>query len=319
MNSMNINPIVEINTFANILFVCMSFEDVRWRAFLEQNQDNYKVVVLIYNKEFINFYKEYIEKYQESSKFKFIETSVSHPLETSDKYLELITKYENDNIDVDCSTFTHEHLLILFKVFSYLNYSHKLNIIYTRPNEYLVGKSNGWLSKGVKEIRNVLGYSGNFLPSKQLHLIILVGLENERIEKIIEEYEPAKITIGRCTQNSSTSNAISDNNKEYHSSINNFSNKIIANFEAKEEFEFSCDTPENTYEILNGVVHDNDQFNNIIIAANSKISTLGVAKLALMNENIQVCYAQPLEYNIESYTNGVKDFKYYEVEFKNLL
>lgn len=311
---MNIQPI-DKKIFAEVLFVCISFEDVRWKSFLELNLDKYHKVVLFHNKEFDGLYEEYFAMYEKNTKCELVETSVDFPLETSDRYLEIIDKYKNVDIDIDCSTFTHEHLLILFKVFSYLEYSKTLNIIYARPNMYLVGSNNGWLSKGVKQIRNILGYSGNFLPSKQLHLIILVGLESERIEKIIEEYEPNKITIGRCSKESSTSTEISSNNNSYHHDIDNFSNKIISSSEEKEEFEFSCDTPEKTYEIVNEIVNKNIQYNNIVIPANSKISTLGIAKLALLNENIQLCYAQPLEYNIHSYTRGIKDYKYYEINF----
>lgn len=312
---MNIVPIDSKNKkSADILFVCMSFENIRWKAYLEENKSNYTNIIIFYNKEFIDFYKDHISDYVNDSRCKLVETSIDNPISTADCYINIIDKYEQKLIDIDCSTFTHEHLLILFKVFEFLEYKHTINIIYTTVDEYSVGKHNGWLSKGVKEIRNILGYSGNMIPSKQLHLIVLVGLENERLEKIITEYEPNKITIGKCTKESSFSDNISELNRKHYADIDNFMKKVISNLSDSEEFEFSCSVPEETYMKLNEIIKKNEDYNNIIIAGNSKISTLGVMKLALENETLQLCYAQPIEYNLDSYTQGVKDFKYYEIE-----
>lgn len=299
---------------SDILFVCMSFENIRWKAYLQKNKTKYEKIVIFYNKEFIHLYKDHISDYEHKNEYELVETSISKPIVTADSYVNVIDKYRQKLIDIDCSTFTHEHIFILFKVFDFLDYKYSLNIIYTTVKEYSVGKKNGWLSKGVKEIRNVLGYSGNMIPSKQLHLIILVGLENERIEKIIEEYEPSKITIGKCTKQSSSDDNILELNKKHYADVENFINKVTSYISDSKEFEFSCSVPEETYFCLNKIINENEEYNNIIVAGNSKISTLGVMKLALENENLQLCYAQPLEYNIDSYTQGIKDFIYYEIE-----
>lgn len=311
---MNIVPIDSKNKkSADILLVCMSFENIRWKAYLEENQKHYTNIVIFYNKEFIDFYKDDISDYLNIPNYELVETSINNPISTADCYINIIDKYDQKLIDIDCSTFTHEHLLILFKVFEFLDYKHTINTIYTTVAEYSVGKQNGWLSKGVKEIRNILGYSGNMIPSKQLHLIVLVGLENERLEKIITEYEPNKITIGKCTKESSVSDNISELNRKHYVDIDNFMKKVISNLGDSEEFEFSCSVPEETYIKLNEIIKRNEDYNNIIIAGSSKISTIGVAKLAILDENVQVCYAQPIEYNIESYTEGCKEFKYFEI------
>lgn len=218
---------------------------------------------------------------------------------------------------IDCSTFTHEHLFIFLKVCAHLKHNSKINIIYTSVEDYLLDEDNGWLSKGTKEIRNIIGYSGNLLPSKQLHLIVLVGLENERIQKIIEEYEPNKITIGKATIKSSLNGTVSDLNEKLHNRVDKFVKKVVSNLNDTQQFEFSSNNPEETFEVLNTIINENSNYNNIIVAANSKISTLGVAKLGLLNENIQICYAEPIEYNTEHYTKGCKDFKYFEFIFND--
>lgn len=313
---MTIVPISKSDTKrSDILFVCMSFENIRWKKYLNENLDKYKKVVLFYNTEFEHLYRDHIADFKNSSLYKLVQTSINEPLYTADNYVETVEQYKEELIDIDISTFTHEHLCILFKVFSYIKYKKGVNLIYAAVNEYSVGKVNGWLSKGVKEIRNILGYSGNLLPSKPLHLIVLVGLENERVQKIIEEYEPAKITIGKCSRDSSLDNNISKLNEEHYESIDFFIKQVVSNIKESEEFDFSCTIPEETYRVLNKIINKNSEYNNIIVAGNSKISTLGVVKLALENEDLQLCYAQPLEYNINSYTEGVKNFKYFQAEF----
>ena len=299
---------------SDILFVCMSFESIRWKKYFETN-NNYKKIVIFYNKEFINLYKENISEYEKNDKYQLIETSINNPLLTTDKYIEIMIEDKNKLIDIDCSTFTHEHLFIFLKVCSHLKSDTKVNIIYTSVEDYLLDENDGWLSKGTKEIRNVVGYSGNLLPSKQLHLIVLVGLENERIQKIIEEYEPNKITIGKATIESSLNDTVSQLNKKLHDRVDKFVEKVVSNLNDTQQFEFSCDNPEETYKVLKEIVNENENYNNVIIAANSKVSTLGVAKLGLLNENVQICYAQPIEYNTENYTKGCKDFKYFELTF----
>lgn len=300
---------------SDILFICMSFENIRWNKYLNENFNKYKKVVLFYNIEFEHLYKDYIADFENPSLYKLVQTSINKPLYTADNYVETVEQYKEELIDIDISTFTHEHLCILFKVFSYIKYKKEINLIYATVNEYSVGKVNGWLSKGVREIRNILGYSGNLLPSKPLHLIVLVGLENERVQKIIEEYEPAKITIGKCSRDSSVGNNISKLNEEHYERIDFFIKQVISNIKESEEFEFSCTIPEETYRVLNKIINNNSEYNNIIVAGNSKISTLGVVKLALENEDLQLCYAQPLEYNINGYTEGVKNFKFFQAEF----
>lgn len=314
--SISIIPIKESEkTFSEILLVCISFETKRWKAYLSKYKDKYQKIILFYNKEFVHLYKDHIEDYKGDNLYELIETSINDPLDTADKYVEVVKKYKDKLVDIDCSTFTHEHILILIKIFIHFEYNKNINIIYTGVDEYSVGQTGGWLSKGTKDIRNVLGYSGSLLPSKQLHLIIMVGLENERIEKIIEEYEPNKITIGKCTENSSLDNKFSILNQKHHQRVDDFIKNVLSNINDSQEFEFSCDNPEDTYEVLNAIVNKNIQYNNIIIAGNSKISTLGVVKVTEANENVQLCYAQPLEYNIESYTSGIKDFRYFRIKF----
>ncbi len=84
---------------------------------------------------------------------------------------------------IDITTFTHEGLLILFKVLAeLLRREDKLEFVYSHAKEYSVGDppDRKWLSKGIREVRSVLGFAGELLPSRRTHLIVLAGFEVER-------------------------------------------------------------------------------------------------------------------------------------------
>ncbi|WP_321313661.1 hypothetical protein [Halarcobacter sp.] len=311
--NMKIRPI-DINfERSDVLLVCMSFEKERWKKYLLEN--SYKKYIIFYNEEFINNYQDEMDFFHDKEKFIFVKTSISDPLNTIDNYIDYILDFENSTMDLDCSTFTHEHLMIILKVLSHIKINSSINLIYTSMKHYLTFQESGWLSKGVKEIRNIIGYSGNLLPSKKLHLILLVGLENERIQKIIQEYEPYKISVGKGSFESSFTNELSKYNDTLHEKVDKFTKNIISDLDNIDNFEFSCNNAENTYKTLNKIINNNKEFNNVIIAANSKISTIGVAKIGLMNEDIQICYAQPIEYNTDNYTKTFNEFKFYELSF----
>ena len=51
----------------------MSFESIRWKKYLETNNnyEKYDKTVIFYNKEFINLYKEDISAYEKNDKYLF--------------------------------------------------------------------------------------------------------------------------------------------------------------------------------------------------------------------------------------------------------
>src|SRR5579859_6528425 len=98
----------------------------------------------------------------------------------------------------DITTFTHESVLILFKIMALLFRNADVWYLYATAGDYSVGDPapRKWLSKGVDEVRSVLGYPGEMEPSRRLHLIVLAGFEHERIAELIRRFEPSKISLG---------------------------------------------------------------------------------------------------------------------------
>ena len=173
-------------------------------------------------------------------------------------------------------------------------------IVYTPNESYSNESESTWLTKGVREIRSIIGFSGLHSPSKKLLLIILNGFEEERTEQIINSFEPNKLIIGKPSEEDSINqnlNILACKKFEYikskYSSIN------------FEDFEFSCKDVKLTEEILNKIIDNNDNEYNIIISPlNNKISTISVALVGLKRENIQICYASANQYNIDLNTKS---------------
>lgn len=234
---------------------------------------------------------------------------------SSSKYLcikdSLIKRIESCSgvVVIDISTFTRENLLILFYfIKSGLNRDN-VYLIYSEVEEYafsLKEVEDKWLSKGVKEVRSVLGYPGIIFPSRSLHLVILSGFELDRAKYLIEAYEPAFISIGTPDTNSHFNGSHYAVNQFFHKELLLFVTGLRRHNSNVFEFGFSCSDPISTEHSILSHLEKFKGYNTILCPLNTKISTIGCALAALKNESIQLCYIEPLEYNFEGYskTNG---------------
>ena len=209
------------------------------------------------------------------------------------------------NIFIDSTTFTHETLLVLVRLLNF----HKLDlgkiyISYTGAKEYSVNEeldNDKWLSKGIKEIRTVIGYPGFSDPTRDNHLLILFGFESDRTKRLIDEFEFDNITLGFASKE----NSIQAN----HQCINSKRHKKLLDEYDADIFEFSLidvETVKNS--ILKYLETDKyKDMNTVIAPMNNKISTIGAGLAAIENENIQITYAKASIYNIDGYSIPNKD------------
>ena len=137
--------------------------------------------------------------------------------------------------------FTHEALLILFKVIDSLVYpnGHSIVYLYNPAHKYSYDSSEVWLSKGLKDMRTVIGYPGRFKPYNRLHLSILVGYENERAKLTLESIEPNIISLGKAAKLESVNPDMAENNLQAYEDIKSMYKDVT-------EFEFSCLEPTKT-------------------------------------------------------------------------
>jgi hypothetical protein len=210
----------------------------------------------------------------------------------------------NKKILVDITTLTREMIFILIYFFKNVPPVNKFSVtfVYNPAEKYAIDKedySDKWLSRGVRDIRSVLGYSGLFLPNKKLALILLVGFEQERAKKIIDNFEPSKVFIGHASIEGAITKELQSINKRVFDDLKNMLSVDI------EQFEFSCKSPDETKKKVNYIINSiKNEYNIVIASLNNKISTIGVAFSAIENPEVQICYPTVNQYNIENYSTS---------------
>lgn len=211
---------------------------------------------------------------------------------------------------IDTTTFTRESLLILVRFLkARLNSSVSVDFLYARAKEYSVGDDDDhkWLSKGIRDVRSVLGYPGDLLPSRRNHLIVLVGFEDVRALSLIRECEPARISLGIVDGMEVGTGPHQKTNEQRVARLKSFVG------DSATDFGFKGYDVDATLEILRQEVNNNRGFNTIIAPMNTKISTLAAAALAFENETIQICYVQPNYYNYSKYSVADSDFYFFRL------
>lgn len=206
---------------------------------------------------------------------------------------------------IDITALSHELLIAFIGLLHSENLLDKTYLLYTGAEEYSFNTTaeQKWLSRGVVDIRSVLGFPGTMLPSKKLHLIIMAGFESERALEVISRYEPSRLTIAYGSKEQSISEKHHLNNIEYAQTIlvTLLENSISMN--EIHQLEFSCTDPFLTKKAITSYIEKFPNENIVICPLNTKTSTVGVTLAALEMSNIQICYAQPAEYNVSGYAS----------------
>ncbi|MFA4885516.1 MAG: hypothetical protein WC601_07060, partial [Desulfotomaculaceae bacterium] len=196
---------------------------------------------------------------------------------------------------------THESLLILLRLLQMRCPTAKITGAYANASEYSVGDDvkHKWLSRGIGEIRSVLGFPGNIVPSRKTHLILIVGYEYERAVGIIETIEPNSIALGYGRSGSATT----EKNKEANEHYLHLVEQMATSFSDIIRFEIPCNDPHKTRDELQTQISKVKDMNILIAPMNNKLSTIGAALAAFDNKDIQMCYAHALSYNYSSYSS----------------
>lgn len=209
--------------------------------------------------------------------------------------LKKLNKVKKLKVVLDATAFSREILLVLIKVLTRPSFIDKLDIffIHTPVEDYCFGESF-WLTKGVREIRPVFGYSGSMTPSKKLLLIVFNGFEEERTEIIIESFEPYSLILANPSKSGSVNEGLkSIADSKFKNLKSKFNNILI------EEREFSCLEIDSTIKLLDEIYNNySEEYNIAISPLNNKVSTIAIAIASILNESFQVCYASANLYNI---------------------
>ncbi len=237
-----------------------------------------------------------------------VDTKIAQPLYTLDQFHSMVIpaiKKATKRALIDVTTFTHEHLLMLLYFLKNENLIDKVTFAYTGAQDYSLNMpiEEIWLTKGVKQVRSVIGFPGELVPSKDLHLIVLVGFEHERAQTVIEAYEPARLSLGFAPRLGSVSEQLSETNKAFFSRVQAFVKQTRQDTTRVDEFEFSCVDPHQARNAILNQVMKEDSYNTVICPLNTKISTIGAALAAFERSSIQLCYSEAAIYNHENYSS----------------
>ena len=308
---MNVNNIELNQQIKSVdLYICSASFENRCLAFTESiNKDSINSVAIFYNKDEVNSFDNNLQVLQQQWGERGTPIPVSYKdasniADTFSAFFKRNFSSQRGKILLDCTTFTHEGLLIILKYFNeYKSSYEELNVIYNCAEDYSINTVNAnekWLTKGIKSIKTVLGYPGTSNPSKKNHLIILFGFESDRTIKLIDQMDFDEITLCFGSE--------TDSIKTDHYILNKIRHEeLLSLYPNAKKLEISLRDPDKTKLILLDYVKDDP--NNIVIAPmNNKISTIGVALATVDNPNIQIVYSKANEYNVTGYSRCSSEF-----------
>lgn len=249
------------------------------------------------------------------NKMEYIGVDFDNPLLSADnlkaKFDFLQFKEEKTKILLDISTFTHEMLLMFLCILREWKNKVELTSVYANTLDYSPEETveNKWLSRGLRDVRTVLGFPGDNLPSQKTHLVLIVGYEYERAYNIINVIEPNSLSLGYVEAEETSTEKNKDANSHYLRLIE----EMTISYDI-DRFTISCRNVEKTVKELNKIIDAHKGENIVIVPLNNKVSTIAVAITVFNNPEVQICYGQPILYNEENYSTPGNEFFCYKFE-----
>lgn len=290
------------------LFICSSsFEDRCLSIALHIPTERIGCALICANRDYEEHIKDNLDKLIALFPDNYFVADVytTNPLASADSIealLQQVTiKGTMTRILIDITTFTHEMVLIVLAILQSKYSDAKITCCYTNAKEYSYDQENQrdkWLSKGVGEVRTILGYPGIIKPSRQTHLIVIVGYEYERAVRIIESLEPDSLSLGYGLASDATTDKNHGANEQFAKLVKDMS----AFYDGIIDFIVPCNSPFDAFKAIISEVNRHENRNIVIVPMNNKISTLGAALACNTNNEIQLCYAPALIYNYRSYS-----------------
>jgi hypothetical protein len=224
----------------------------------------------------------------------FLCASKRDPLRLADTIVALADASSDTDVRwvADVTTMTHEMVLVIVAAADEIMTDwNDLTLVYNVAGQYSGNDepSDKWVSRGIHEVRSVIGYPGGWSPGEQTTLVAMPGFDPERMRRIVEEIEPDQLIVGiACPVG------------EHHSWSEEKNRVIAAHLLATRKgmtFEYPALDPMGAVRAV--IEATRDVRNNVLLAPlNSKISTVALGVLARQRPGWQVCYAPALIYNL---------------------
>jgi hypothetical protein len=222
----------------------------------------------------------------------FLNASKRDPVVLADAMVHFAETISEDLTWVaDITTMTHEMLLVMVAASDEIIPAWRdLTIIYNVAAQYSGDDEthNKWISRGIREVRSVIGYPGSWSPGEPTTLVALPGFDAERMRRLVEDVEPDRLIVGIACPAADRHPWSAEKNRL-------IAERLLATRDGY-TFDYPALDPLAAVDALLKEV-DTIGGNVLLAPLNSKISTVAVAGLARRRTAWQVCYAPALIYN----------------------
>ncbi|MFP5514661.1 MAG: hypothetical protein ACLGJC_16460 [Alphaproteobacteria bacterium] len=225
----------------------------------------------------------------------FLDASKRDPLRLTDALVRLAGEPEPGEPVrwiADITTMTHEMLLIIVAAADEI-VSRWKNALFVYN---VAGKYSGdddpadkWISRGIHQVRSVIGYPGTWSPGEHTTLVALPGFDSERMRRMVEEIEPDRLIVGIARPAGERHAWSAEKNRGIAEQLLSTRKGTTFDYPALDPFG-----------AVDAVVRElQDVKGNVLLAPlNSKISTAALGVLARKRPEWQVCYAPAFIYNL---------------------
>lgn len=225
----------------------------------------------------------------------YLRASKRNPLLLADAFVGLADQVAHDQRVrwvADITTMTHEMLLMLVAAADEIVGPWRdLQLVYNVADAYSGDDSpeQKWISRGIHQVRSIVGYPGEWSPGEQTKLVALPGFDSERMRRMVEEIEPDQLMVGI---------AIPGGERHVWSVEKNrgIARQLLQTRKGT-TFDYPALDPLGAVDAVIDVLRDST--GNILLAPlNSKISTAALGVLVRLKPEWQICYAPAFIYNL---------------------
>lgn len=281
---------------SDLLITFASWED-RFRIGFERNLEKISLrkVLVFYFGSYANRTQANRDKVEKICKAKYIEyipveLNIDTPADNWRKVLEYIADYRA--ILIDLSTMPRE--IIWYVLWQVEQNSIPARYVYHRPSKY----GSEWLSRDPRAPRLVYKLSGIADPSAKTALLVTVGFDPSRAERLISWYEPAKLMLG--VQHPSHFSQNEKAVKTYNEIIDKYKKEYGC-----ERFELDAFAEDRGMSAIRDVLDQLGSSYNIIMSSlGPKPTAITLYKLQRQRQEIGLVYAPSNQFN-EKYSSGI--------------
>ena len=299
----------KLESMADGAFICFaSFEDRCLQSYNTLKTFQFSKRIILFFEEFLFSTERNKQILNKNGDAEEVMLKNGNPIFSVDVLLGIFSEFSRLNIQhilIDITCFNREILLMFLQIINAKNKDfNKIYFIYNSAKDM----NKDFLSTGILDVHSVLGYGGELSPLKRDHLIVILGFEIERANKIIELYEPDRVTMAIGKKSRSINETLHRKNRDTLEIIKK--NIAIGRYSTipLDVVEIAIDDALEAKKDLDRVIKNYPEHNNIIAPLNTKLSTVGAGFCAMKNPSIQICYSQMAMYNCDDYSSPSNDF-----------